>query len=49
MGWTFNWVSSLGSGFNEELAVSWTQEQLEAGEGRYNFGTGWAFFTEMQA
>jgi len=48
MGWSFTWVSSLGSGFNDDFNVSWTKEQLEAGEGRYNFGTGWPYFTEMQ-
>jgi predicted dithiol-disulfide oxidoreductase (DUF899 family) len=48
MGWDFRWVSALGSGFNEDFAVSWTKAQLEAGEGRYNFDTDWAFFTEMQ-
>jgi len=48
MGWEFRWVSALGSGFNEDFAVSWTKAQLEAGEGRYNFDSGWAFFTEMQ-
>ena len=48
MGWTFTWVSSLGNAFNEDFNVSWTKERLEAGQGRYNFGTGWAYFTEMQ-
>ena len=48
MGWEFKWVSSLGSDFNRDFNVSWTDEELKAGKGRYNFGTGWAFFTEMQ-
>lgn len=40
MGWTsFNWLSSSGSGFNFDFAVSFTPDQLESGEPNYNFGT----------
>jgi len=36
MGWEFPWVSSLGSDFNYDFNVSFTQEQ-RAGEAEYNF------------
>lgn len=39
MGWTFPWYSSLGSPFNFDLGVSYTQEQVESGDLLYNFGT----------
>ncbi len=38
MGWTFSWVSSLGSDFNYDFAASFTPEQLREG-GEYNFAT----------
>lgn len=37
MGWQFNWVSSLGSGFNRDFNVSFNAEELEDGEVYYNF------------
>lgn len=37
MGWTFPWVSSHGSDFNHDFHVSFTEEQLAAGEVEYNF------------
>jgi len=37
MGWTFNWVSSLGSEFNYDFHVSFTKAQIEAGPVEYNF------------
>lgn len=37
MGWTFPWYSSAGSSFNYDMAVSFTQEQLDSGEPVYNF------------
>jgi predicted dithiol-disulfide oxidoreductase (DUF899 family) len=40
MGWTFAWVSSGGSRFNYDYGVSWTPEQIAAGDAPYNFGTG---------
>jgi predicted dithiol-disulfide oxidoreductase (DUF899 family) len=39
MGWSFPWVSSYGSDFNFDLGVSFTPEQIAAGERLYNFGT----------
>jgi predicted dithiol-disulfide oxidoreductase (DUF899 family) len=39
MGWTFEWVSSLGDTFNYDYAVSFTKEDLEKPEANYNFGT----------
>jgi predicted dithiol-disulfide oxidoreductase (DUF899 family) len=37
MGWGFPWASSLGSDFNFDLAVSYTEEQQRAGELPYNY------------
>src|SRR5581483_5549074 len=39
MGWTFDWFSSGGNDFNYDYGVSFTQEQIEAGKAKYNFGT----------
>jgi len=39
MGWSFPWVSSDGSSFNFDMAVSFTPSQIESGEPTYNFGT----------
>lgn len=38
MGWQFDWVSSYGSEFNRDFAVSFTQEELASGEVYYNYG-----------
>lgn len=38
MGWTFDWVSSGSNDFNYDYAVSFTPEQIAAGD-NYNFGT----------
>jgi predicted dithiol-disulfide oxidoreductase (DUF899 family) len=38
MGWKFDWVSSNGSEFNRDFAVSFTQEELATGEVYYNYG-----------
>jgi len=38
MGWTIEWVSSLGNSFNQDLAVSFPDEEARAGK-NYNFGT----------
>ena len=38
MGWSFKWVSSLGSEFNYDFNVSYTPEEMEKGEMTYNFG-----------
>jgi predicted dithiol-disulfide oxidoreductase (DUF899 family) len=37
MGWTFPWVSSLGSDFNFDFDVSFDKETAERGEARYNY------------
>ena len=37
MGWSFPWVSSMGSDFNHDFDVSFRQEDLDAGRARYNF------------
>ena len=39
MGWTFDWLSSAGSDFNSDFAVSFTPEQVKSGAKVYNFGT----------
>jgi predicted dithiol-disulfide oxidoreductase (DUF899 family) len=38
MGWRFAWVSSFGSDFNFDYRVSFTPEELVAGQMDYNFG-----------
>jgi predicted dithiol-disulfide oxidoreductase (DUF899 family) len=37
MGWTFPWVSSLGSDFNFDFNVSLTEEQQRDGSAEYNY------------
>jgi predicted dithiol-disulfide oxidoreductase (DUF899 family) len=37
MGWTFKWVSSLGTDFNRDFYVTFTDEQVERGEMYYNY------------
>jgi predicted dithiol-disulfide oxidoreductase (DUF899 family) len=37
MGWRFAWVSSYGSDFNYDFHVSFTKEQIAAGQAVYNF------------
>jgi predicted dithiol-disulfide oxidoreductase (DUF899 family) len=39
MGWTFDWVSSAGSDFNFDYAVSFTPDEIKSGAKVYNFGT----------
>jgi predicted dithiol-disulfide oxidoreductase (DUF899 family) len=39
MGWTFEWVSSAGTSFNYDFAVSFTPEQIASGNAPYNYGT----------
>ena len=39
MGWTFDWVSSGANDFNYDYGVSFTQEQIDAGDAKYNYGT----------
>lgn len=40
MGWTFPWVSSLGSDFNLDFNVSFTEEQQRKGAIEYNYEHG---------
>lgn len=47
MAWKFDWVSSHGSEFNFDFGVSFTQEQLAAGEVDYNYRRG--FFPAEEA
>ena len=37
MGWSFRWASSLGSDFNRDFGVSFTPEEMAAGEMTYNY------------
>ena len=37
MGWGFSWASSLGSDFNFDFSVSFTEEQQQQGNVEYNF------------
>jgi predicted dithiol-disulfide oxidoreductase (DUF899 family) len=40
MGWRFNWVSSMGSDFNRDYHVSFSEEELAAGPVYYNYRMG---------
>ena len=37
MSWTFPWLSSVGSDFNFDLGVSFTEDELETGNLDYNY------------
>jgi predicted dithiol-disulfide oxidoreductase (DUF899 family) len=37
MGWTMEWVSSLGNSFNQDFAVSFSPDEID--KKHYNFGT----------
>lgn len=39
MGWSFPWVSSLGSDFNHDYHVSFTADEMEKAEMVYNYST----------
>lgn len=47
MGWRFPWVSSFGSDFNYDFQVSFTPEQMAAGQATYNFETSAAGMEEL--
>ena len=47
MGWQFRWVSSNGSEFNRDFAVSFTPQELAKGEVYYNYG--WRPFPAEEA
>jgi predicted dithiol-disulfide oxidoreductase (DUF899 family) len=38
MGWSFQWVSSAGNGFNRDYRVSFTPDEMAAGKVHYNYG-----------
>jgi predicted dithiol-disulfide oxidoreductase (DUF899 family) len=38
MGWAVNWVSSHGTGFNQDFHVSFTEEEIKRGGVPYNYG-----------
>ena len=46
MGWTFKWLSSFGNDFNYDYHVSFTPEEIEKGEGYYNYATRKPFSSE---
>src|SRR2546428_9242226 len=46
IGWTFPWYSSVGSDFNFDYRVSFTPDELEAGEVGYNYGIGTGSISE---
>ena len=37
MGWAVNWVSSHGTGFNQDFNVSFTEEEIDRGGVYYNY------------
>jgi len=43
MGWKFKWVSSLGSDFNVDFHVTFTQEQIDKHLAYYNYRSGETF------
>jgi predicted dithiol-disulfide oxidoreductase (DUF899 family) len=47
MGWHLKWVSSFGSDFNYDFNVSFTPEQIAAGDACYNYATGKVPIDEM--
>ncbi|MFM9886840.1 MAG: DUF899 domain-containing protein [Burkholderiales bacterium] len=46
MGWTFKWVSSFSNSFNRDYGVSYTSDERERGEIRYNYRTRKYFSSE---
>ena len=47
MGWSLPWYSSLGSDFNFDYQVSFTEAQVTSREKLYNFGTQPSVVTEL--
>ncbi|MDQ3317151.1 MAG: DUF899 domain-containing protein [Actinomycetota bacterium] len=41
MGWSFRWVSSLGSDFNFDFGVAYTDEMIAGGDARHNMHLDW--------
>ncbi len=48
MGWNFTWLSSFGTDFNYDFNVSFTPEQLAAGEDFYNYRRANAGMPDLQ-
>jgi predicted dithiol-disulfide oxidoreductase (DUF899 family) len=40
MGWRFPWFSSFGSTFNQNFHVTYSKDQISAGQFDYNYGSG---------
>ena len=40
MGWSFEWVSSLGNDFNRDFGVTFTQQEMDEGTMDYNYHLG---------
>jgi len=47
MGWRFPWVSSAENAFNFDFGVSFTPEQIEAGDTSYNYREGKVTIEEL--
>lgn len=47
MGWSFPWYSSSNNSFNYDFGVSFTPDQIEAGDGVYNYREGGWLGPEM--
>jgi len=47
MGWSFPWLSSLGSSFNYDFEVSFTPEQMKGKSATYNYDDGADVGSEM--
>jgi predicted dithiol-disulfide oxidoreductase (DUF899 family) len=39
MGWTFDWYSSGSNAFNHDYGVTFSRDEIDKGEKKYNFGT----------
>jgi predicted dithiol-disulfide oxidoreductase (DUF899 family) len=48
MGWSFKWLSSYDTDFNNDFKVSFTAEEVETGAKVYNFSTTAPAISEMQ-
>jgi predicted dithiol-disulfide oxidoreductase (DUF899 family) len=47
MGWSFDWVSSYGTDFNHDYNVSFTPEEIDAGEIFHNYTSRKTSMTEL--
>ena len=39
MGWTFPWLSAGKSTFNQDFAVSFSEDEIKSGSAKYNYGS----------